>query len=67
MEFPKQLMTITELEQMGFSERQLRQIAGTVGYPVAIREGFGKTAPIKFDTEELHAYLKRTSKIMERR
>lgn len=67
MRFCKPMMTISELTEMGFSEKQLRKIAQVQGFPVAIREGIGKTAAIKFDTEELYAYLKRTSKMVERR
>ena len=65
MEFPKQLMTISELIPLGFSEYELRTIAQKAGYPVAIR--MSCTAPIKFDTAELQKYLARKSKMVEMR
>lgn len=67
MTFEKPLMTISELTKMGFSKKLLIKIAQTQGFPVAVREGLGKTAAIKFDTEELYSYLKRTSRMVERR
>lgn len=67
MTFEKPLMTVTELERMGFSRKLLLEIAAKQGFPIAIRENLGKTAAIKFDTEELYSYLKRTSRMKERR
>lgn len=67
MEYPKALMTIKELVKMGFSETCLRDIACTVGYPVAVRESLKQTAPIKFDVVELDKYLKRITKLQEGR
>lgn len=65
MDYPKALMTIKELVKMGFSEKSLREIASSVGYPVAIRENLKLTSPIKFDVMELDKYLKRTTKFQE--
>ncbi len=68
MTFPKALMTIKELIPMGFSDDQLRRIAREskeAGYAVVIRETCSKTAPLKFDTEELAKYIKRQTKLWE--
>lgn len=67
MEFPKQFMTIRELTDLGLSKKYLRQIANNEGYPICFRESLSKTATIKFDTVELGKYLKRVTRIMERR
>lgn len=67
MEFPKPLMTIKELGELGFSEKLMREIALKQGYPLAIREKASRTSAIKIDTAELTKYLRITSKVMERR
>ena len=64
MPYSKPIMTITELVQMGFSGYELRKIYHKVGFPVAFREGNGRTSPIKFNTELLDKHFK---KINERR
>lgn len=66
MEYPKALMTIRELQAMGFSPKRLRAIAAEEKYPLVVRECIAKTSPIKFDTHELDKYLKRTTKMTER-
>lgn len=66
MEYPKALMTIKELQALGFSPKRLRAIASEEKYPLIVRESISKTAPYKFDTYELEKYLRRTSKMAER-
>lgn len=64
MSYPKPIMTISELTELGYSSKVLRQIFVSVGYPVAFKEKNSKTAAIKFNVAELDKYLK---KINERR
>ncbi len=58
-------MTIKEIEQMGFSGKQVRNIAISEGFPIAVREG-GQTSAIKIDTEEFYKFIKRKSLMYER-
>ena len=58
MDFPKPIMTITELALMGFSPKNLRAIYHKRGFPVAFKESNTNTSPIKFNTAELGKYLK---------
>lgn len=68
MEFRKQLMSISELvEEVGFSEYNLRKLAQEQGYPLVIRESTGKNGKMKIDTTVLQKFLARQSQMMERR
>jgi len=53
MKYPSQVMRLTELVKMGFSERFLREIYATKGQEVAWKNATGKNSPIYFDTEAL--------------
>lgn len=53
MKYPSQVMRLTELVKMGFSERFLREIYTTKGQEVAWKNAPGKNSPIYFDTEAL--------------
>lgn len=64
MNYPKPIMTIGELTEMGFSEKMLRKVFTSKGYPYAFKETGTRTCPIKFNTELLDKYL---SQINERR
>ena len=59
MSYPKPIMTIRELVELGYSEKALRDIFYSVGYPVAFKEVNTKTSPIKFNTEQLEKHLRR--------
>lgn len=66
MTYPKALMTIKELEKMGFSRKKLMEIFTSKGYPIAFKENpKKKTSLIKFDTEELQKYLRHENKMAQ--
>lgn len=54
MIFPKPLMSISELRQMGFSDYELRKYVHARGCPVVKSPGGGK---YKIDTEKFPAWL----------
>lgn len=54
MMFPKQLMTITEMMELGFSRYELYKFAGARGCPIIRSPGGGK---IKFDTTKFMDWL----------
>lgn len=56
--FPKPIMTLKELEDLGYSVPVLRKMYHDVGYPLAFKEG-GLTSTIKFNTDELDKHLRR--------
>ena len=54
MEYPKKVMRIKELRQMGFTEKFLLNAYRTPGQRFAMKENFLKqNSPIIFDTDEL--------------
>lgn len=55
--YPKRIMTITELVEMGYSKRMLRDMYHLKGYPYAFKETKTKTCPIKVNTAYLDKYL----------
>lgn len=60
MNYPKPLMSITELETMGFSKRALIQYAHIANQNFTMRNNVGKKGKILFDTEEFEKWrLKR--------
>ena len=59
MKYPKAVMTISELTEMGFTRYELMDIYRSRNQKVARKIGKGgRTSTIKFDTEELDKYLK---------
>jgi len=64
MKFPKPVMSINELTEMGFSRDALNNMYLKFGFPLAFKETGTRTCPIKFDTELLN---KQIGKINERR
>lgn len=58
MNFPKQFMTITELEQLGLSRETLKHLYHSVGFPLAFKETNAERCPIKFNTELLAKHIK---------
>lgn len=64
MEFPKAVMTISELVDFGFSTIELRRIYDEVGYPVAFKTHPSmRNSTIKFDTVALDKYIKKINTI----
>lgn len=59
MKFPKQFMTITELEKLGLSRETLNHLYHDVGFPLAFKETSFERCPIKFNTELLAKYLQK--------
>ncbi len=55
MIFPKQLMSISELTEMGFSRYELNKYVHARGCPVIISPGGGK---YKIDTEKFPEWLR---------
>lgn len=55
MNYPKQIMSITELKEMGFSKYQLRLMVKDPKAPTFRRNERGKTY---FDTSKLDDYLR---------
>ena len=61
MKYPKPIMTISELKEMGYHEEELRRIARSrvinrdfsIAWP---RNPDAKNSPIEFDTEALDRY-----------
>lgn len=62
MEFPKKLMKMTELCEMGFSEHMLRLAARES--PMAFKVNpAAKNSTVWFDTDELAKWMKRQAKL----
>lgn len=59
MNFPKEIMSVTELSKLGMSATWLRDIYAQEGYPIAYKMSGGKTSKIFFDTKELAKYIRR--------
>lgn len=58
MNYPKKLMTINELVEIGYSAKVLRGLYQKSGYPLAFKETGTRTCPIKFDTELLDRQMR---------
>lgn len=59
MEYGKKVMTLKELEKMGFSRKELLQIYRSRHQTIAWKGGKGgKTSTIYFSTEDLEKYRK---------
>lgn len=59
MEYEKKVMTLKELEKMGFSKKELLQIYRSRHQTIAWKGGKGgKTSTIYFSTEDLEKYRK---------
>lgn len=57
MEYPKKLMTITELKKLGFAERFLREAYRLPGQRFAMKQNMLKVkSPIVFDTDEFEKW-----------
>ena len=57
MTYPKAIMTIKELEEMGFKRKELMRIFRNRNQKIAWKTGNGgKTSTILFSTEELEKY-----------
>ena len=56
LEFPKPIMTISELAKMGFSKSALLEYASIEGTS-AFREGTGKTASWKIVAKDYQAHV----------
>lgn len=62
MNFPKEVMSVAELKNMGFGPEWLRDVAAKEGYPLAIRLTPGRPkSKILIDTRELSNYLKKVN------
>lgn len=55
MEYPKALMTISELVEMGYARRTLERNVHKPGFP-ARKAGQGKKAPWRIDTKEFEKW-----------
>jgi hypothetical protein len=59
MDYPKEVMTLKELVNMGFSKKELYNIAHMRRQTIAWKSGKGgKTSNIYFSTQELEKYRK---------
>jgi hypothetical protein len=59
MIYPKEVMTIKELVNMGFSRKELLQIYRQRGQSIAWKSGTGgETSTIYFSTQDLEKYRK---------
>lgn len=59
MNYPKEVMTIKELEALGFSRKWLLQIFRSRNQSIAWKTGTGgKTSTIYFSTQDLEKYRK---------
>ncbi len=59
MTYPKALMSIKELEKMGWHKEELMRIYRSRNQKIAFKGGNGgRTSPIYFDTEELEKWRK---------
>lgn len=59
MEYPREVMTIKELEAMGFSRKWLLRIYRSRNQSIAWKIGTGgKTSTIQFSTQDLEKYRK---------
>lgn len=52
MQYPKPIMTIQELKELGFTDGYLRQMAHRRGQKYATRQSQSKKSTILFDTEK---------------
>lgn len=55
MNFPKKIMTITEISQLGFSRRYLQDCAHIQGNKFALRRG--TRGKFMIDTDEFNKFL----------
>lgn len=55
MEYPKPLMTISELAEMGYARRTLEHWVNKPGFP-SRKTGNGKTSTWKIDTQEFEKW-----------
>lgn len=55
MEYPKPLMTISELAEMGYARRTLERWVHIKGFP-SRKTGQGKKAPWRIDTKEFEKW-----------
>lgn len=59
MKYPKQVMTVKELREMGFPKEFLLEIYRSRNQKIAWKTGTGgRTSTILFDTEELEKFRK---------
>ena len=62
MNYPKPIMSISELATLGFSARELNEYAHIANQNFTMRNNAGKKGKILFDTEEFEKWrLKHTS------
>lgn len=66
MTFPKAIMSISELTELGFKKKELMAYARMRDQDFAMRIGSAKNSPIKFDTERFGEYLDRQRRIQLR-
>ena len=55
MEFPKKVMTVSELSKLGFSKAWLRELSRTQNF--CFRQGTAENSPILFDTEKFSKFI----------
>lgn len=65
MEYPKEVMRLTELRKMGFPQDWLLSIFRMHGQKIAWKSGPKPNSPIMFDTKELEKF-RRASCVAER-
>lgn len=59
MRYPKPVMRLSELKEMGFPEKWLLMVFRMQGNrSIAWKKGMAENSPILFDTEELEKYRK---------
>lgn len=66
MTFPKAIMSVSELMELGFKRAELLNYARLRDQDFAMRIGQSRNSPIKFDTERFGAFLDRQRKIQQR-
>lgn len=63
MNYPKRLMSITELSELGYAKATLRKYARAKGSPIILTAGGGK---IYFDTDRLDGFIADYNKQIQR-
>ena len=67
MEFPKKVMTITELTQLGFTRKHLERLTRYPTQDFAWKDPLKKNSPFYFDTDRFQKFLDRQIKLQGRR
>ena len=65
MDYPKKIMSVSELAELGFSKEFLRQIAHAPGAPVFRLDG--RNSKIHFNTQYLDEFIERIQRRQTRK